>query len=71
MEVHITHIYTPPSPSPSTPLIMYAGYLQPLYSKSQLSVAGGVASLCETSSPFNANLYIQYYVLLTGEAEQH
>ena len=49
-------------------LIVHAGYMQPL-SKSQLSVAGGVASLCETSSPFQFQPVHPTLRTTAGEAE--
>ena len=69
MEAYTTHITISPSPSPYfTPLIVHAGYMQPL-SKSQLSVAGGVASLCETSSPFQYQPVRLTLRTTAGEAE--
>ena len=68
MEAYTTHI-TSSSPSPYfTSLIVHAGYMQPL-SKSQLSVAGDVASLCETSSPFQCQPVRPTLWTTAGEAE--
>ena len=65
--VHIPPVSLSPSfslPPSLLALSCCAGYLQPLSTKCQISVAGGVTPLCVTSSPINANLYIQHYGLL-------
>ena len=63
--------YTCNQPSlsfPFTPLIVHAGCMQPFSSKSQHSVAGGVASLCETS-PFQCQPVHLILRTTAGEAE--
>ena len=64
------YTYNQPSLSfPFTPLIVHAGCMQPFPSKSQHTVAAGVASLCETSSPFQCQPVHPTLRTTAGEAE--